>query len=279
MVVKNTKANKLDELFGEMTVEEMDGALLELKRRYSRMYVIRQLKAQEDGITTPPPAPPFPDASRSDSDVFRKNARISPPSSPIQDLTLISGSAADVVFKIVERYPRGLTTPILRDEYEKTELAKTAVPGTKPYYYGLHRLKMSGHVVTYKGKVFLHQHLEKFKEDVAAGRVPDIIEVRKLNSKWSVGVIEYLRSREQELVTFKEICDHIAAQPTFKDHKNVEQKVAVALNNLNHKYEIIEKIKVKGQKPLYRIKPEISPSAETDETFWGAEADASTPRH
>lgn len=279
MATRNSKANKLDDLLGDLTVEEMDAALLEMKRSWNRMYAIRQLRAEEEGITTPPPSPPAADTTRAEPGIIRKNARVPAPTSPISDLRLVTGSAADVVYKIVAQYPRGISQPILREEYEKTDLARTARPGTKPYYYGLQRLKMTGHVVTYKGRIFLHQHLEKFKEDVAAGRVPDLFEEKKLNSKWSLATLEYLRSQENNWVTFKKICDHIATQPEFKDSKSVRELVAVALNGLNWTHGLIEKMKVKGQKPVYRIKPEKSPAIEADETFWGAEADASTPRH
>jgi hypothetical protein len=279
MASKHPKASKLGDLLENLSVEEMDAYLLEIKRNWNRTFAMRMIRAEEEGITTPPPSPPGIDAPKTEPGINRINARIPPPTSPIGELRLIAGSAADEVFKIILRYPHGLSTPILREEFEKTEFAKTATPGAKPYHYGLQRLKMTGHVVTHKGKIFYYQHLEKFKEDVAAGRVPDIIEVRKLHSKWALAIMEYLKMRETELVTYKEICDRVASLPEFKDNKSIEEQTAVALRNLIHRNMLVEKIKGKSKKPLYRIKPEASTAQETDETFWGAEADASTPRH
>jgi hypothetical protein len=275
MPTPKTKASKLAESLGDFTVEELDAALLEIKRTWNRTYALRQLRAAEEGITTDPPSPP---GASPVPDIRMKGARVSPPTSPVNELMLIAGSATDVVYRILERYPQGIAYPMLRDEFEKTEYAKTAAPGTKPYHYGAQRLRTIGHAVAYKGRLFLHQHLEKFKEEVAAGRVPDLVEEKKLNSKWALAILEYLRSREKDLVQFKEICDHIRSLPAFKDNKNVAEQASVALNGLNIRHHLIEKIKIKGKTHLYRIKSnEAGPVKEADETFWGAEADTSTP--
>jgi hypothetical protein len=156
---------------------------------------------------------------------------------------------------------------MLRDEFEKREPPKPGA-STKPYYYGMQRLKTIGYLVTYKGKLFHHKHLEKFKEGVAAGLVPDIVEEKKLNSKWALSILEYLRGSEKELVHFHEICAHLRSLPAFKDHKNIPEQASVALYGLNNRHHLVEKLKIKGKVSVYRIK---------SETFWGAEADTSTP--
>jgi hypothetical protein len=55
---RKTKADRLAGFLEELTVEELDEQLMKLGRAWTRVYMNRQLRAKEEGTTTPPPAPP-----------------------------------------------------------------------------------------------------------------------------------------------------------------------------------------------------------------------------
>lgn len=68
-----TKAEKLTSFLDEMTVEGLDDLLLKMGRDWMRVYMNRQMLANEQGNTTPAPAPPrvelaVPEASAREGD-------------------------------------------------------------------------------------------------------------------------------------------------------------------------------------------------------------------
>jgi hypothetical protein len=52
------KPGKLTDVLGSLTVEYLDQELVKIGREWIRHYKIRQMLAEEEGITTPPPLPP-----------------------------------------------------------------------------------------------------------------------------------------------------------------------------------------------------------------------------
>jgi hypothetical protein len=59
MATSKSKADMAEEMLDEISVEEWDERLRRIARSWQRAYTNRQLRAEEEGIDTPPPAPPW----------------------------------------------------------------------------------------------------------------------------------------------------------------------------------------------------------------------------
>ena len=167
MARQSKRSNTVDKFLDDQpSVAEIDAALNEMERRYSRLLRLREIAAEAEGVTESPPALPGhknEPKSRTGPEVIRQRERQSPPTKPIKDLTLVTGSTADIVYGILDRAAGPVSYAELREEYMRSPAGKNMQPHEKPYYAGIQRLKEGGHVQIYKGRLFTWKHLEKFK--------------------------------------------------------------------------------------------------------------------
>ncbi len=75
---------------------------------------------------------------------------------------------------IVARFDRGIEYPELRSELGKTHLADRLLETDNSFYGGIKKLLARKLVVYHKGRLFSPKAFEKFRRDLAAGRVEDI---------------------------------------------------------------------------------------------------------
>jgi hypothetical protein len=226
------------------SVPAIDKVLEEMKLEWLDVLGLREIAARRHGVSTPPPVLPSIEAETSDvaaPEVKRKNPRQPPPGEPIQTLNLIAGSAADIVWGIVEPKPMGVSYPELREEFAKSPQGRNVRGHERPYYAAVQRLKGGGHVQIYKSRLWATHHLRKFQADVAAGLVEDIEDKPRFHSKWTDAILDHLRQRKGEWVDTKEVAKHISGLPEFADCKDYFTPTADTLRNLKYRYAAVER--------------------------------------
>jgi hypothetical protein len=253
--MKGNRPGKMAELLRDLTrspasVAAIDEEIREALQALDMLYGLREIAAKAHGLTTPAP--------QSEVVVKLKNQRQAPPTSPVQELRLVAGSSASVVFDILDRAGRGVSYEELREEYAKSDAGKSMLPHEKPYYYGVQRLKNSGHVVLYKSKLWASHHLKAFRDDVAAGRKQDMPDLPRFRGKWCEAVLAYLRERGDWAST-REIAAHLATLPEFKSNKDVFGQVCNAVSTLKHHHNMVER-RGATKKSLWRIVGTESPA-------------------
>jgi nitrogenase subunit NifH len=175
----------------------------------------------------------------------------------------VEGSNVHTAYTIIDRYPRGVDSLTLREEYGKAYQANDIASLSK----AMHRLKLHRYIVAYKKRLFTYGRLKQFLEDLQTNAVEDVPDAeRVVKGKWATTVFEFIRNRNGDYVAFAEIVDHITKQKDFENVNNVGPQVAVALRKLQYHRRLIEKMKGRG-KGLYRLKTEDSkeqPSADIE---------------
>jgi hypothetical protein len=215
-----------------------------------------------------------------------RRRRLDPyPTEPIMPLQLVTGSTADVVYKILKNATRPISPAELRIEFAKTELGKNLEPHENPHYAGVQRLKIRGYCVSYKGRLITPDNLKKYLADVAAGRVEDVGELPRFHSKWQEAIGHYLHSRNGEWVKAREIAEHVGQLPDFADIKNVLEQVCTNLSTMLNRRKIVEKQGTKKE-ARWRLVRTSANGAHADEADNGmsekmraAEASPSAARH
>jgi hypothetical protein len=244
------------------SVSEIDSALSSVYAYAAMALSLRQHKAVNEKITTPPPTPPrlltdgVENIVSAASTVRVNHPRRAPntlPNKPPKHVTWVAGSTVHTAYSVIDRYPHGVDLPIFREEFDKLY---SGGDGSGLHSKALQNLRISGHVLAYKKKLFSYDRLKQFLENVKAGVVEDIPDGQPtLHGKWSVTVYEFIRSHRGEWVEFRDIVEHIMRQPGFENTANAPSQVAVALRNLQYRHHSIEKMRGRG-KGQYRISSE-----------------------
>jgi hypothetical protein len=251
------------------SVKEIDADLSAVYFYVAMALGLRQAKATP-ADPPPPTAPAIAQPARSTEtvEVTFKPARRSPrelpkpPDKPLP-ITWVEGSNVHTAYTVIDRYPRGVDSLTLREEFGKAYQADDVASLSK----AMHRLKQHRYIVPYKKRLFTYGRLKQFLEDLQTNAVEDIPDAeRVVKGKWATTVFEFIRDRNGDYVSFAEIVDHITKQKDFESLNNVGPQVAVALKKLQYHQHLIEKMKGRG-KGLYRLKTEDSkehPSADIE---------------
>lgn len=240
-MVKSNHGERLAALIRDIgspkSVPAIDKALEDIEQEWIDMLGVREIAARRHGVTSPPPAPrhwtcPACANRVSVPEVHRKNARQSPPTEPIKDLKLVAGSLAAFLWDLIESKPLGLTHHELREAFDASKHGADRTDGRGAHYQSLHRLKTSGHVRSWKGRIWATHHLMQFQADVAAGRVADIEDTPRFKSKWSAAILNHLRERDEWIGT-NDIAEYMSTLPDYADRKNILNQACAVLRTLH----------------------------------------------
>jgi hypothetical protein len=170
---------------------------------------------------------------------IRKAPRKPPPRQPRGPLKLVEGSGTDVLYKVLVEAGGPIAHYDVAERYEKA--GGPSMKNRQTLYAALQRLKNKGYCVAYKGRVATPDNLKKFLDDVAAGRVKDLGEHPRFQSRWADAVADYLLERN-EWVRVAEIVEHFSTLPEFRDNKHLLVQVCTTLNKMrtNHVH-LVEK--------------------------------------
>jgi hypothetical protein len=283
-MVKSNHGERLAALIRDIgspkSVPAIDKALEDVGQEWIDMLGVREVAARRHGVTSPPPAPPWtcPVCANKVSvpEVHRKNARHSPPTEPVKDLKLVAGSLAAFLWDLIESKPLGISHHELREAFDNSKRGADRTDGRGAHYQSLHRLKTSGHVRSWKGRIWATHHLIQFQADVAAGRVQDIEEEPRFKSKWSSNILNHLRERDEWISTHA-VAEYMGTLPAYANRKNLLNQAAAVLRTLQLRGTVERKgDSVKGS--FWRAVKTVGNGPMT-ETERAAEASPSAARH
>jgi hypothetical protein len=216
--------------------------LAKLEHRKVIWTAVLEALEKQAGITALPIPKPmaYKIGATVDADnAIRKGPRKAPPTQPRGPLKLVEGSGTDVLYKVLVEAAGPIAYYDVAERYEKA--GGPSMKNRQTLYAAIQRLKNKGYCVPYKGRIATPDNLKKFLEDVAAGRVKDLGEHPRFQSRWADAIADYLLERN-EWVRVAEITEHFSTLPDFRDNKHILVQICATLNKMrtNH-VQLVEK--------------------------------------